>query len=113
MLIYDDRNLSLTYTPERCIGCGRCQEVCPHGVFVLEETPGGPRARVVGRSRCMECGACHWNCPADALWVRRGVGCAQALVNELADRLRRVLTRPGGSLSEEEDAPEPGEQKEK
>ncbi len=96
MLKYDERHLSLQYTPERCIGCGRCLEVCPHGVFVLEERGGKTKSRIRHRGRCMECGACHWNCPADALWVRRGVGCAWALVNEGKNRLLSRLERSAG-----------------
>ncbi len=27
--------VTLALSPEKCIGCGRCLEVCPHDVFVL------------------------------------------------------------------------------
>ncbi|MDD3673553.1 MAG: 4Fe-4S binding protein, partial [Synergistaceae bacterium] len=29
---------------------------------------------------CMECGACSMNCPASAITVRKGVGCAYAVL---------------------------------
>jgi NAD-dependent dihydropyrimidine dehydrogenase PreA subunit len=61
-----------------CIGCGRCLEVCPHGVFELE----GKLARLADRDACMECGACAGNCPVAALRVDSGVGCATGLLNE-------------------------------
>jgi NAD-dependent dihydropyrimidine dehydrogenase PreA subunit len=28
---------SLVFIEEKCIGCGKCTEVCPHGVFELDE----------------------------------------------------------------------------
>ena len=68
--------VTLRFDPEKCIGCGRCTEVCPHGVFVLE----GHKARVTSRDACIECGACALNCPAGALDVNPGVGCAAAII---------------------------------
>ena len=62
---------------ERCSGCGRCTEVCPHAVFSLADR----KAQVCDRDACMECGACARNCPVDAITVRAGVGCAAAVLN--------------------------------
>lgn len=56
----------------KCVGCGLCQTVCPHGVLAVT----GGRAALVDRDGCMECGACATNCPAGALAVTPGVGCA-------------------------------------
>ena len=61
----------------KCVGCGRCTEVCPHGVFLIDEK----KARVVDHDACMECGACAGNCPAEAISVRSGVGCAAGIIN--------------------------------
>ncbi len=69
--------VTLTLVPEKCTGCGRCVEVCPHGVFALETD----RARITDRDACMECGACARNCPVGAVEVHSGVGCAQAVIN--------------------------------
>ena len=66
---------SLALDVQTCIGCGRCAEVCPHGVFVVER-----RASIRDRDACMECGACARNCPVSAIRVRAGVGCATALL---------------------------------
>lgn len=68
---------SLEFLPDRCGGCGMCVEVCPHGVFVIEDR----KASIVDRDRCMECGACVRNCAFGALSVDKGVGCAAALIN--------------------------------
>lgn len=77
------RNVAtLRLDAEKCIGCGRCVEVCPHRVFVVEER----KSRIVDRDACMECGACARNCPVDALWVKNGVGCAVGILNSALGR---------------------------
>lgn len=70
---------SLAYREERCVGCGLCAEVCPHGVFAITEG----RARITDRDRCMECGACVTNCMGNAIEVNAGVGCASAIIRSL------------------------------
>ena len=73
------RNVTtLAYDRERCIGCGMCAAVCPHGVFAVEYG----KSRVVLRDACMECGACARNCPAFAIDVDAGVGCATGMIQE-------------------------------
>ena len=67
---------TLEYDQRRCIGCGLCVDVCPHGVFAME----GRKARIVRLSACLECGACQMNCPAEAIAVDSGVGCATAFI---------------------------------
>jgi len=73
----------------RCIGCGRCFEVCPHQVFVVT----GNKAQMVDRDACMECGACARNCPVNAITVDAGVGCATGLIGEW---LREIKPRRNG-----------------
>ena len=69
---------TLELDQSRCIGCGRCLEVCPHQVFALQ----GKLAGVADLDACMECGACAGNCPVAAIRVDSGVGCASGLINE-------------------------------
>ncbi len=64
---------------EKCIGCGICTVVCPHGVFVVEER----KAVMAARNLCMECGACMRNCPTGAISVEAGEGCVRGVINEL------------------------------
>ena len=67
---------TLRYDPERCINCGMCTMVCPHGVFAA-----GERAVALADAEaCMECGACQRNCPTEAIRVDSGVGCATAMI---------------------------------
>jgi ferredoxin len=63
-----------------------CTEVCPHGVFTIENG----KAQIVDRDACMECGACARNCEVEAITVKSGVGCATAVIIA-ALRGRKVL----------------------
>ena len=67
---------TLELDQDTCIGCGRCQEVCPHRVFAVSQG----KAEIQDKDRCMECGACAMNCPVDAISVASGVGCASAII---------------------------------
>jgi NAD-dependent dihydropyrimidine dehydrogenase PreA subunit len=68
---------TLSLDADKCVGCGMCEEVCPHGVFGVIDN----KARIVEKDLCMECGACALNCPAKAIEVNAGVGCAAAIIN--------------------------------
>lgn len=67
---------TLCFSTDKCIGCGKCIEVCPHGVFELENN----KATIVDKNNCMECGACARNCPLSAITVSSNVGCAYAII---------------------------------
>lgn len=67
---------TLEYTKEKCINCGMCSIVCPHGVFTADNE----FVSLINSNACMECGACQLNCPVDAINVYNGVGCAFAMI---------------------------------
>ncbi len=71
---------TLKYDAEKCTGCGRCMEVCPHAVFADADEK---KVRVIDPDLCMECGACVQNCAFGALEVDYGVGCAAAVINSM------------------------------
>ena len=75
-LTYLKNVVTLSLDAEKCIGCGRCEEVCPHGVFSVTDK----KAQIVEVDLCMECGACALNCPANAIEVKAGVGCAAGII---------------------------------
>jgi NAD-dependent dihydropyrimidine dehydrogenase PreA subunit len=76
-LRYIEKPITLELDAEKCTGCRRCVEVCPHGVFEMRDG----RAYLADRGVCMECGACERNCAFGAISVDAGVGCAAAIIN--------------------------------
>ena len=74
--------VTLKLDREKCVGCGMCLKVCPHGVM----TKDNGAVRIDNRDACMECGACAMNCPTEALTVQAGVGCAAAVINAALGR---------------------------
>jgi ferredoxin len=56
---------TLQLDTEACVGCGMCENVCPHAVFQMK----GKKAAIEDRNGCMECGACAQNCPTAAIRV--------------------------------------------
>ena len=68
---------SLEFDQSKCTGCTLCTQVCPHGVFVMQDG----KAQLTDRDRCMECGACALNCAFEAISVSAGVGCASAIIH--------------------------------
>jgi len=76
-LKYIPDTATLELDKEKCAGCGMCLEVCPHGVFKMENK----KAEIIDKDLCMECGACAVNCPVEAISVRSGTGCATAVIN--------------------------------
>ena len=73
---YLENVTTLKLDQEKCIGCGMCEIVCPHTVFMVEK----PKARINDLDACMECGACAANCPTAAISVTPGVGCASYII---------------------------------
>lgn len=57
-----ERVYRVVVEPKRCTLCGRCERVCPRGVFAVNEVISQPYAQ-----RCEQCGACIVQCPTDAL----------------------------------------------
>ena len=57
-----ERSHRVALDDERCTGCGRCELVCPRGVFAVADVATLPHAE-----RCEQCGACIVQCATDAL----------------------------------------------
>jgi len=81
----------LAFVVQRCTGCGRCVDACPHRAV----RSGAPPAE---GGACRACGACVEACPHEA---RRLVG-RSATVGELMDDVladRRYMGDSGGGLT--------------
>ncbi|MBN2897298.1 MAG: 4Fe-4S binding protein [Clostridia bacterium] len=76
---------TLSFEKEKCIGCKRCLEVCPHQVFEMREG-----IELSHKDKCIECGACQMNCPASAITVKVGTGCASAVIKDYLKRFKSV-----------------------
>ncbi len=48
----------LEFFKSKCIGCGECARVCPHGVFLKDGS--------IDMSKCVDCGICAEHCNAKA-----------------------------------------------
>lgn len=72
--LYDDTSV-LTIDPRKCIGCGRCVEVCQNiqNVHALCFLNRGYDTRIaaagvnLGESPCVKCGQCSAHCPTGAI----------------------------------------------
>lgn len=73
---------TLQLDAERCVGCGMCRTVCPQQVWHMT----GGKADIVDLDGCMECSACATNCAEGAISVRKGVGCANAIITATLGR---------------------------
>lgn len=51
---------------EKCIGCGKCAEICPQNVITIENE----KAKI-HPDGCIHCFCCHEMCPAKAIAVKK------------------------------------------
>lgn len=81
--------------PERCIGCNRCFDTCPQGVFdIIGNT------RVLYRERCKACGLCAKTCFANALEiVGKSMSPVQVLDEIMKDKIYYDSSNGGVTFS--------------
>ena len=72
----------LMFYPQKCIGCGKCFDLCPGGCHILDN--GGEH--VIDREKCTLCGACAKKCYAGALVLSgKGRGVEDVMKSVRAD----------------------------
>ena len=64
---------------DKCIGCGRCLEICPSGAITATDT----EKAVVDLSRCRASGTCAAVCPSEALLMSGRVMTSDEVVSEV------------------------------
>jgi len=64
--LFIPRNVCIV-DPEKCVGCGQCQELCDCGGIGVSEYPGGGLPRMVDPMVCTGGGTCAAACPYNAL----------------------------------------------
>lgn len=66
------RMVSITVDLEKCIGCGKCRQVCPKGprIWRLEGEGKTRKAHVLDEGSCLYCTLCISRCPTDAITIK-------------------------------------------
>ncbi len=52
----------------RCVGCGNCYDVCPRGVYLVDDE--AKKSRMVKAEACEMCRACVMQCPEGAITIK-------------------------------------------
>ena len=60
--------MSIRINQEKCIGCGRCEGVCPGTLICLEKkSDGTKKAKMLYQRDCWGCVSCVKECPRQAI----------------------------------------------
>jgi ferredoxin len=56
---------------EGCVGCGKCEKVCPVLAISMQKNSEGKAVALVDNEICLGCGVCVRSCPAKAIELKR------------------------------------------
>lgn len=77
---------------EKCVGCKRCEDICPMNVEVT---------RGINSAECIRCGKCKAVCPTDAISVCFGAERAQHNKSAQTKLQESIATRPTALIAED------------
>lgn len=91
--------MSIAIDKSKCIGCGRCHDVCP-GTLIKQDGQG--KAYIKYPKDCWGCTSCIKECPVYAIRFHLGadIGGMGSMVHteENADILSWVIEKPDGEV---------------
>ncbi|MGN1115081.1 MAG: [FeFe] hydrogenase, group A [Candidatus Ornithomonoglobus sp.] len=89
--LIDTTSLSITRDMSKCIGCGKCVEICSQrqglDILTLAEKDGKTvsslkYASCLSESGCIGCGQCARHCPSGAITVKDGLAAVNDALND-------------------------------
>lgn len=93
--------MSISINKEKCVGCGKCSEVCPGSLIKLDDDR---RAYIKYPKDCWGCTSCIKECKAYAISFFLGAdigGLGSKMHTESdGDILKWVIEKPDGTTSE-------------
>lgn len=81
----------LMYQEEKCVRCGKCREVCPKGVHLVDG-----QMHEIDRSKCEGCNACVKECPVQALSMNGYQASAEQVFAEICKDEKYYVSSGGG-----------------
>jgi pyruvate formate lyase activating enzyme len=78
----------------KCIGCGKCVEICPENAITLDNDNG----RVIDFTKCNQCLECARNCPSQAI-VISGQYMTVKEISSIAERDMIFYQNSGGGVT--------------
>lgn len=80
-----------TINQDSCTGCGECKEICPNGVFDMDEADG--KMKVVQPDNCVVlCDKCANFCPTESISFPN-----KSEIRKLVEQLLRERDKAAGS----------------
>lgn len=91
--------MSIGINKLKCVGCGRCREVCPGSLIALD----GGKAYIKYPKSCWGCTSCVKECPVHAVYLYLGAdmgGMGSRMHTEKhGDILDWIVEAPGGNIT--------------
>ncbi|GHU34135.1 glycyl-radical enzyme activating protein [Clostridia bacterium] len=88
-----ERRTELAYYADKCVSCGRCADICPHGCHIIESG-----THTLSRENCTVCGKCAEVCFNSALkLIGREISASEVLGEVRKDA--KFYEKSGGGVT--------------